>query len=168
MQTDMLYRSTTGGLMERYPISLRDATSADLEALSALCRRSKAVWGYDDAFLDACADELTVSYEDLLSSEVKIAQQGDTIVGVGRIELDGDQADLAALFVDPDWLNCGAGRILFEWARATARGRGARMMTIDSDPNAEGFYVNMGAKRVGLAPSHSIPGRMLPSLELTL
>jgi len=38
---------------------------------------------------------------------------------------------------------------------------------IDADPNAEGFYLKMGAERVGESPSGSIPGRMLPLLQVS-
>jgi SAM-dependent methyltransferase len=41
-------------------------------------------------------------------------------------------------------------------------------LTIDADPHAEAFYVAMGAARVGESPSGSIPGRMLPRLELSV
>jgi hypothetical protein len=33
-------------------------------------------------------------------------------------------------------------------------------------PNAEGFYRKMGAERVGETPSGSIPGRMLPLMQV--
>ncbi len=168
MLMDTLYRGTPEGLMQRLPIRLRDATSADLEALSDLCRRSKAVWGYDQAFLDACADELNITYDDLLSKDVKVALQGDHIIGVASLELDGDEAELGTLFIDPEWMGCGAGRVLLDWACTTARGYGVKRLTIDSDPNAEGFYARMGARKVGWAPSHSLPGRMLPMMQMEL
>jgi hypothetical protein len=38
----------------------------------------------------------------------------------------------------------------------------------DSDPNAEGFYRRMGATTVGDAPSGSVPGCRLPSMEFVL
>ena len=40
---------------------LRDGESNEAEALSALALRSKAYWGYDEAFMTACVGELTVS-----------------------------------------------------------------------------------------------------------
>ena len=41
--------------------SLRPARIEDLEALSALCLRSKAHWGYDAAFMAAWGQELTLT-----------------------------------------------------------------------------------------------------------
>ncbi|TCT06419.1 hypothetical protein EDC22_1111 [Tepidamorphus gemmatus] len=40
--------------------------------------------------------------------------------------------------------------------------------SVDSDPFAEGFYLAMGAQRVGEAPSGAIAGRMLPRLAKRL
>ena len=37
---------------------IREATEADLPALTALCLAAKAHWGYDAAFMAACEQEL--------------------------------------------------------------------------------------------------------------
>jgi hypothetical protein len=36
------------------PLTIRKATPEELPNLSELCLRSKAVWGYDQAFMEAC------------------------------------------------------------------------------------------------------------------
>lgn len=59
-------------------------------------------------------------------------------------------------------------RALFDWAVAAARAAGARRMTIDTDPGAVPFYVRMGAGQARLVPSGSIPGRLVPRLEIAL
>ncbi len=61
----------------------------------------------------------------------------------------------------------GGGAALFAHAVETARAEGASQLRISSDPNAEGFYVKMGARRVGEVPSRP-PGRMLPLLVFRL
>ena len=62
----------------------------------------------------------------------------------------------------------GVGRALWEKAEALARDAGAAKIGLDSDPYAEGFYLAMGAMRVGEAPSGSIPGRVLPRMTKQL
>ena len=49
-----------------------------------------------------------------------------------------------------------------------ARASGFRRLTVEADPNAEGFYRALGAVLVGSAASGSIPGRRLPLLRLDL
>jgi hypothetical protein len=39
---------------------------------------------------------------------------------------------------------------------------------IDADPFAEGFYLAMGAERIGEVASDALPGRMLPQLRVLL
>ena len=51
-------------------------------------------------------------------------------------------------------------------AIAEARRRGAGRLTILADPNAAAFYERAGAVRIGEAPSHAVPGRLLPLYEV--
>ena len=43
-----------------HPVLIRPARAEECESLSELARRSKAVWGYDAAFMAACHEELAV------------------------------------------------------------------------------------------------------------
>jgi predicted N-acetyltransferase YhbS len=63
----------------------------------------------------------------------------------------------------------GIGRALFLHAVNKARELGARTLYIESDPNAEGFYLRMGANRVGVV-SGKVAGlfRELPLLAYEL
>jgi GNAT superfamily N-acetyltransferase len=149
-------------------ILLRDVRPDELSSLSELCLRSKAVWGYDEAFMRACRDELTLRPDELLSSYVRVAERDAIIVGLAQIRLVGDIADLMKLFVEPALMGAGVGRLLFEWATARARDLGAIRMTIEADPGAVPFYKRMGACQTGFVPSGSIAGRMLPYLQLEL
>jgi GNAT superfamily N-acetyltransferase len=149
-------------------IQLRDARQNELPALSELCLRSKAVWGYDDAFMIACRTELTLRPDELQSTHIQVAERYSTVVGLAQVKVTGTDAELLKLFVEPALLGSGVGRLLFEWATATARGLGAVRMTIEADPGAAAFYERLGARHAGLAPSQSIPGRMLPRMQLEL
>ena len=149
-------------------IQLRDARQNELSGLSELCLRSKAVWGYDAAFMIACRTELTLRPDELRSTSIQVAERDSTVVGLAQVKVTGTDADLLKLFVEPALLGSGVGRLLFEWATATARGLGAVRMTIEADPGAAAFYERLGARHSGFAPSQSIPGRMLPRLQMEL
>jgi GNAT superfamily N-acetyltransferase len=136
--------------------------------LTELCIRSKAVWGYDEEFMLACRGELTLTASIMKSSSLKVAEIDGDLVGVAQVTVQGELAELNKLFVEPTRLRCGAGKALFEWATTTARDAGAATMVIEADPDAAGFYRRMGAVDNGTAPSGSIPGRLLPRLELRL
>ena len=137
-------------------------------ALSELCLRSKAVWGYDAAFLEACRPALTLTAEDWKDSDLQIAVDGERILGLAQVRSDGQIAELDKLFIDPDARAAGIGRSLFAWCVKAALNRGATVMTIDADPGAADFYRRMGAVDDGVMASTVIPGRFLPRLKLEL
>jgi GNAT superfamily N-acetyltransferase len=149
-------------------IQLRDARQNELPGLSELCLRSKAVWGYDDAFMTACRTELTLRPDELQSTHLQVAERDCSVVGLAQVKVTGADADLLKLFVEPALLRSGVGRLLFAWAMARARGLGAVRMNIEADPDAALFYERMGARYAGFAASQSIAGRTLPRMQMEL
>ena len=150
---------------------IRAAKPGEAEALSALCKRSKAHWGYDAEFMRLSAASLTVKPELVASGRVVVAEDPvGRVLGVAAVapmEEDGSY-DLDRLFVEPDALRRGVGQALMRAVEKIARDEGAARLVILADPNASAFYERMGAVRVGDAPSDSIPGRMLPLFRLDL
>lgn len=137
--------------------------------LTELCLRSKAIWGYDNTFLDACRRELTVTNETILGSFTQVAELDRKAVGFAQLYLQGTKsAELVALFVDPDTQRLGVGRALFDWAISTCREHSISTVLIESDPGAASFYRRMGAEDVGQVASGSIPGRMIPKLQFNI
>ena len=147
---------------------IRAPDVSELPALSELCMRSKAVWGYDADFMAACLKELTFVPGDLVSSRIAVAARGESVLGVAQVRMVGRDADLQKLFVEPSALRGGVGKALFDWAIEAAREMGASRMIIEADPDAAPFYRSLGARDAGFAPSGSIAGRMLPKLALDL
>jgi GNAT superfamily N-acetyltransferase len=149
-------------------LALRPARPDEGPALTELCLRSKAIWGYDAAFMQACRKELAVTPAAIMSSRVQVAEVDGRLAGVAEVKSEGDVAQLEKLFVEPTMLRTGTGRQLLDWAKATARAAGARTMLIEADPDAAPFYRRMGAVDDGVVPSGSIPGRFIPKLNLSL
>lgn len=147
---------------------LRAPSPDETELLTELCLRSKAVWGYDADFMQACRAELTIRPADLAQSTFRVALVDDAIVGMAQIAVAGDDAELAKLFIGPGTIGTGVGKTLFAWAVNEARARGAKRLWIEADPDAAAFYRRMGATDAGSVPSGSIPGRLLPRLRLDL
>ncbi|WP_119420366.1 GNAT family N-acetyltransferase [Desertibaculum subflavum] len=149
-------------------IAVRPARAEEAAALSELCFRSKASWGYDAAFMQRSRAALTVKPTAIAAGRVIVAAEGEALLGVVAVEVDGDTADLDLLFVEPAAFGRQVGRKLLDAAAALARQRGARRMTILADPGARPFYEKAGARFIRMAPSDAIPGRELPLLELAL
>ena len=149
-------------------LTIRAPRLDELTCLSDLCFRSKAVWGYDDAFMAACRSELSFEPRDLQLTPIAVAERDGKPIGVAQIKIVDNEADLLKLFVEPGALRGGIGQALFAWATDMARQLGAKRMTIDADPDAAPFYRKMGAHDIGQAPSGSVQGRMLPKLAVNL
>lgn len=151
-------------------LSVRPARPGEEVALSALCLRSKAHWGYDAAFLRQCVEALAVTPSMVASGAVLVAERAGPVLGLTCAERDPDGGrdawDLALCFVDPPAMGQGVGRALMEAQCAWLADRGARRLSILADPGAEPFYRRMGAVRLGEAPSDAVPGRVLPLLEM--
>ncbi len=145
-------------------IRIRRARPDEAPALTEFVMRSKAHWGYDEAFMEACRPELTVQPWRIETGEIWIADAGGSVAGVVEVQFEADRAEVFLCFVDPSTMGRGVGRALWAKAEEIARSNGHDEIGVDSDPYAEGFYRKMGAVRVGEAPSGSIRGRVLPRL----
>ena len=149
-------------------LHLRPGRKEEARLLSDLALRSKGHWGYDQAFLDACRAELTLTPEDVLARRVTVAEREGQVVGFYALAGTPPMGTLEDLFVEPDHIGTGVGRALWSHAMVTARTLGFERITLEADPGAEPFYLAMGARRCGSIPSGSIPGRLLPVLEIAV
>jgi len=150
-------------------VSLRPARLGEEDQLSELCLKSKAVWGYDEAFMTAVAPHLKVTSQAIREGRATVAESEEgEILGVCQIEPGSHHGSLDLLFISPTAIGQGVGQLLFEHAKDLLRARGETVMTILCDPYAEPAYLHMGAKRVAMRPSDVFKGRELPWLEVTL
>jgi len=146
-------------------LKIRRATANAAEALTALAIRSKRHWGYDDSLIELWRDDLTFTPEAIMRKTVLVAEHRGRMLGIVGVDTARPTAELEDLWVEPDVMRQGIGRRLFYAGLDLARAAGARTLSIVSDPNAEEFYLRMGARRVDLVPSRP-DGRVLPRLEL--
>jgi GNAT superfamily N-acetyltransferase len=149
----------------RVGVELRPARPGEESALTALALRSKAHWGHDAAFIERARPELTLEPGDVERLVVRVAERDGAPVGFSALDLRGDPPELVALFVEPHAIGTGAGRALLADARRRAAAAGVARLTIESDPDAEPFYLSQGAERIGERVSRST-GRTLPLLRM--
>ncbi len=150
---------------------IRPAVPADAARLSQLAMRSKAHWGYSEAFIEACREELTVSESDVESGliDYQVAERGHALLGYYALSRQSaDTFELEAMFVDPGHIGTGVGRLLMQHALTSSRDAGASCLAIQSDPHAVDFYIAAGARQVGVLESGSIANRFLPLLEIPI
>lgn len=148
---------------------IRAASDEQAERLTTIALASKAFWGYTDEFMRACQEELAVTEKKIASTKFDyfVAISNDIIGGFYALEqLDSNQFELEALFVEPDSIGKGLGKLLYCHATELAQRKGAKALVIQGDPNAEPFYSRMGATLVGEKRSLSIANRTLPLFKV--
>jgi GNAT superfamily N-acetyltransferase len=149
-------------------IVVRPARPDEAPALSALALRSKAHWGYDADFLARCRLVLTVSPRVIDAGQVFVAEDHARVLGLCALDDRDAELKVDLLYVEPTAIGSGAGRALWSHAVSRARQLGLLSLSVVADPNAEGFYLRMGAARIGTVPSEVDPGRNLPLLRLAI
>jgi GNAT superfamily N-acetyltransferase len=160
--------------MSPIDITIRPARAGEAPILTELCIRAKAHWGYDPGFMAAAARLLRIREAEIGAGHVLAAlRSGDPAAppcGVAAIVplRRPHWCELSHLFVVPENLRLGIGRILFHSAVSLARDKGATHLSILSDPNAAAFYEKLGARRCGEAPSGVEPTRRLPLFEFAI
>lgn len=148
-------------------ITVRRARAHEAARLTELAIRAKASWGYDEAFMAACRDELTLTPEKMAMWTVWVAEADGRIAGMVALSLDGG-AEVEDFFVEPAFQGRGVGGALMAELRSAARAAGATVLEVDADPNAEAIYARLGFETFSRSPSGSIPGRWLPRMRTLL
>ena len=150
--------------------NIRRARPDESGALSALAEMAKSYWGYSREQLALWADELRLTPESIASEPTFVAEHDGELAGVVQLCTTRPCWSLECLWVHPTAIRQGVGSLLIDQAVAYARAQGRAEIDIDADPNAEGFYLRLGARRVGevRAPIDGEPGRMRPQLVLAI
>ena len=152
-------------------LEIRPALGQDATLLSAIALRSKAHWGYSEEFMAACKDELNYTPKQIEAAHFygHVCLDGGVPIGFYLLERTSDSiAELDALFVEPEFIGQGVGKLLIDHAKKQAKKLGILTIVIQCDPHAERFYTSIGALPGGTRESGSIPGRQLPLFTIRL
>ena len=124
------------------------AKPEDAAGLTEIAFAAKRHWGYPERWLQVWADILTVTPELVAKNPTFSAMEDDSALGFYSLTTK-PRPDLTHLWVLPRAMGRGIGRALFEHAVEQARALGLASFEIEADPNAEAFYLHMGAIRIG-------------------
>lgn len=155
-------------------LQIRRARPDEADVLTEIAHVAKRHWGYPENWIEHWKQDLTITPDFIADNEMYVAVSGEAIVGccaiVFRESPTGDSlAELEHMWIKPDHMGVGVGRALFMLARERAANLKALVIELSADPNAEGFYQRMGAKRIGEVRSE-IEGkpRVLPRMSVNL
>jgi GNAT superfamily N-acetyltransferase len=148
---------------------IRRALPEEAVALSQIALSAKSHWGYPERWMELWKPQLTFSPAYFQENESWVAEtQGEPGAFYTLQDRDGI-AWLENLWVTPALIGKGVGKMLFLHAAQTARGRGFKILQLEADPNAFGFYEKMRMHKIGERHSQ-VEGqpRILPILQLEL
>ncbi len=145
------------------------AKPEDAAVLTEIAHVAKRHWGYPERWIETWREILTMRSEFVVSNTAYCASENSTLIGFYVLTNQSDGLHLDHLWILPNAMRRGIGRALFGHAIEKAKEAGHRIILIESDPNAEGFYKRMGARRIR-SNMTSIDGqpRELPLLQYHL
>jgi GNAT superfamily N-acetyltransferase len=148
-------------------LKIREANRDEAATLTEIAHEAKRYWGYPEHWIRHWQSDLTILPEFIADNEVFVAEQDAELIGFYALVLNENAAELEHMWVRPAHIGTGVGKQLFYHAMERAAKKKAREVGISSDPNAEPFYLRMGATRTGAVTSE-IDGqpRVLPRLTV--
>ena len=151
-------------------VTIRRADSSEAEQLTAIAHAAKRHWGYPEKWIEQWQTDLTITPEFITDNEVFVAIVNDSIAGCCALVVTGALAEIEHMWINPEHMGSGVGRALFEHARERARELQLPVLELSADPNAEGFYERMGAKRIADIPAsmNGAAARVLPRMRINL
>jgi N-acetylglutamate synthase-like GNAT family acetyltransferase len=150
-------------------IQIRRASSSEANLLTQIAHEAKRHWGYPETWIEHWKDDLTITPDFITANEVFVAEIDREVAGCCALVINDDLAELEHMWVRPQHMGSGVGRALFLHVRERAAGLGRAVVELSADPNAEGFYERMGARRIGEVPAE-VEGkqRTLPRMSVDL
>jgi ribosomal protein S18 acetylase RimI-like enzyme len=140
---------------------IRNARAEEAYALESLQRRASDVWAENRAPLAAHPDAIAAPHQAIAEGRVRVAvdasgrRLGFSVV----LSVEDGRCELDDLFVEPEVMGMGVGRVLVDDFAMRAAAGGASYVDVVANPNAQGFYSRLGfeitgetATRFGNAP----------------
>ena len=144
-------------------VEFKPAKIEESEILSNLAIESKGYWGYPKDLLELWRKDLRIEKTYIQRNIVRTIWLNAELVGFFALKTE-QESELEHLWLRPEFIGKGFGQITFSEILNEFRKREITSFAIVSDPNAEKFYLNQGAKKIGKVESIP-PNRFLPKLR---
>ena len=137
----------------------RVATAADLAGIEGVLRASAMVWEEDRPFLVEHPHAIAVPVDLVDRGCVRVAVESGAVVGFASYVVgDARTWEVEDLFVRPDLMRHGIGRLLVEEMVGAATAAGCVRLEVTANPQAAGFYERLGFAQLGPVPTRFRPG----------
>jgi GNAT superfamily N-acetyltransferase len=124
---------------------VRSGVPADLPVVADVFRRASLSNSADAPALRAHPEALLLTDEALVEGRTRVATRAsDLIVGFATMLKMEENLELEDMFVDPDWMRRGIGRLLVHDATVIARRQNIPRIDVTANPHAFAFYESVG------------------------
>ncbi|MFA6262259.1 MAG: GNAT family N-acetyltransferase [Bacteroidia bacterium] len=149
-------------------MTIKRAISSDHLILTDITKKAKAYWGYSDEQMEKWSDILTITSDYIEKNSVyKLCIDTATIGYYSFFEPDEGTVELDNLFLFPDYIGSGLGRLLIVDFIERMKAANIKYIVLEAEPKAEGFYEKFGFVKVGQVES-SIENRFLFKMKLKI
>jgi len=133
--------------------AIRNARPEEALALESIQRRASDVWEDHREQLAAHPDAIAPPHEAIADGRVRVAvEAAGVVLGFSVVlPVEDGRCELDDLFVEPDRMRMGVGRLLVRDVAARAAAAGAGHVDVIANPNALGFYERLGFRVSGRA-----------------
>lgn len=144
--------------------NIRKALVHEYGKLTDTAVKSEAYWGYDSEYMNKFRSYYSVSEDFIKSNPVYVIEEGSNIIGFYGLMTKNNETELEYLFIAPQYIGQGFGKVLWNHMVNLCRGLGISELEIVTSPQAEAFYIKMGAIHTGEVESLLKKGRIIPKL----
>lgn len=144
---------------------VRPARESDLASINAIIEAAVMGWSLPERVKRLSVDSYRYTLEDLRHFAMRVALDGDRVVGVAAFEQAARRETpngvsglmLHGLYVDPAAQRRGVGRVLVESVASAARYAGHRGVLVKASRDAVDFFRRLGFARVAASGASDYP-----------
>ena len=144
--------------------SIRKAKKEEANCLSEIAFKSEAYWGYDENYMKSFRSNYRVTEEFISNNPAYIIEDNEIILGFYSFMINGRTASLDYFYIEPNSIGHGYGKLLWNHMINMCKKKGIEKVELVTSPQAEEFYIKMGARTVGQVESIVMKGRKIPKL----
>lgn len=148
--------------------NIRPARISDCETLTNLAVKSESYWGNSSDFMENFKSIYKVTEDFINNNPTFLIQEDENILGFYGLLLKKNETSLEYLFIEPQSIGKGYGKILWNHMIKNCENLGVESFEIVTSPEAKDFYTKLGANPCGEVDSLVIKGRKIPRLIYTL
>jgi ribosomal protein S18 acetylase RimI-like enzyme len=150
-------------------LQIRRVLPEEADVLTGIALSAKAHWGYPKRWMEIWTPQLTFSPQYFEETESWVAVVENKPIAFYTLHEKNGSAWLENLWVLPEHIGQGVGRRLFLDAVSRSRKMEYKVMQLEAEPNAVGFYEKMGMHKIDERISE-VDGqlRILPVMEMVL